>query len=150
VCSTHTKIAAQKTVTVLAPYHGPEWLVLCIHPCLPIEHIAKTCTLCLLCLHALDRLCIWRNDFTAAMLMKNKTEYVVWMSHRSSSPVGQYQSPSQLKQARHSDSALPVAGAADQGAEVNPGEIASIDLNCQLCDNLGHQLLCRLWSCTRR
>ncbi|KAL0047424.1 hypothetical protein WJX82_003041 [Trebouxia sp. C0006] len=39
---------------------------------------------------------------------------------RFSSPVGQYRSPSQLKQARHSESALPVAGAADQGAEVNP------------------------------
>ncbi len=54
------------------------------------------------------------------------------MSHRFSSPVGQYQSPSQLKQARYSESVLPVAGAADQGAEVNPGEIAGIDLNCQL------------------
>ena len=72
------------------------------------------------------------------------------MSYRFSSPVGQYQSPSQLKQARHSESALPVAGAADQGAEVNPGEIAGIDLNCQLCADLGHQLLCRLWSCTRQ
>ena len=54
------------------------------------------------------------------------------MSHRFSSPVGQYQSPSQLKQARYSESALPVAGAAVQGAEVNPGEIAGTDLNCQL------------------
>ncbi|KAL0022243.1 hypothetical protein WJX77_009787 [Trebouxia sp. C0004] len=39
---------------------------------------------------------------------------------RISSPVGQYQSPSQLKQARCSESALPVSGAAEQGAEVNP------------------------------
>ena len=71
------------------------------------------------------------------------------MSHRFSSPVGQYQSPSQLKQARYSESALPVTGAADQGADVNPGEIAVIELNCQLCNDLGHQILCRLWLCTR-
>ncbi len=82
-------------------------------------------------------------------MLMNKTEYAVWISHRFSSPVGQHQSPSQLKQARHSESVLPAGGAADQGAEVNPGEIAGIDLNCQLCDDLGHQLLCRLWSCTR-
>ena len=66
------------------------------------------------------------------------------MLHRFSSPVGQYQSPSQLKQARYLESACPVAGAAGQVADVNPGKIAGIDLNCQLWDGLGHQLLCRL------
>ena len=59
-CAAHTANSCWQncysTALVLAPYQWfKEWLLLCAHPCPPIEHIAKTCMLCLLWLHALDR-----------------------------------------------------------------------------------------------